>query len=649
MKNWLPRKIAALRATIHTKLLTAFLAIALLLLSAAGVALQSLNAMNQRAEQTAQLHRKIAAYRQLNHASVAQLYGVASALVEPEARRLDATLRQLKQFGYDLDRLQFLSRDELAAMENIRAGFEEFIVIVTRAIELIREGKTAEGRHLQMSVASALAERLERYTNQLVNKAEADIIADTELANEAYANSRRVLIACAAVSVALALGMGYVISRSLIDAIARMEAGMRDISKGDFFRRVDIPNRDELGALAQDMNRMSEELGRLYAQLDAARENAERANRDKSRFLAAASHDLRQPMHAITLWIANLQVALGGKDGRETRRAIEAVEAACKSMSASFNAILDLSRLDARAGRPALEKVDALALAGRVAEEFGPQVRQKGLEIRLRGCSRGMAVGLSDEVMLGRVLRNLVSNATKFTRAGGVLIGVAPRRNKLRITVYDTGPGIPQRHRDDIFKEYYQIANGREPQQGAGLGLAIVRKSIELLDGHELDFSSREGRGSRFSILLPRAASGAGAPPEGSVVRSHERIRGSYIAVVDDEPLVLRGLVALLEHWGCLVEAGRSGAELATAMALNERIPDLLIADWSLANGETGLDVAGRINKEAGREVPVLLMTGEPLAEVRGGGARTKLVHKPIDAVQLQALLDDLLPERQFI
>ncbi len=649
MMDWLPHRVAALRATIHTKLLTVHVLIALLLLSAAGVGLYSLNAMNRRAQETAQLQRKIAAYRQLNHDIVAQLYGVSTALMQPEAHRLDATLRQLKQFGYDLERLQFLSQDELVTMESIRAGFEEFISVVTRAVEMIREGKVAEGRLLQTNVASPLADRLERHTNQLVNKAEADMIAGTELANQAYGYSQRVVIACALVSVALALGLGYVISRSLIDPIARMEAGMRYLSSGDFSRRVEVPNRDELGTLAQDMNRMSEELGRLYAQLDAARENAERANLDKSRFLAAASHDLRQPMHALSLWVANLQVALDKNDRREARRATEAIESSCKSLSTSFNAILDLSRFDARALTPVLVHVDVGHLSERVVEEFGPQARQKGLELRLRRSAHGLIFALSDEVMLGRALRNLVSNALKFCDTGGVLVGVVGYTDRLRIDVCDTGVGIPEKHREDIFKEFFQIADKRDRQQGAGLGLSIVLKSVGLLHGHELDFFSREGRGTRFSVSLPRVLGNGVKPAQNASAEWVQRIVGSYVAVVKDEPLVLHGVVALLKNWGCLVVAGHSGREMMDAMAQNERIPDLLIADWRLGNGESGFDVATRVNAEVGRNVPVLLMTGDPLRELPSDAPPMRLVHKPIDSAQLRELMEELLPERQFI
>ena len=173
-------------------------------------------------------------------------------MLQPEERRLDATLRQLKQFGYDLDRLQFLAQDEIEVMERVRTDFEAFIKIVTRAVELIREGKSDVGRKLQLSVASPLADRLERLTNELVNKAEADLVGGIEIANNAYLRSRRTVITCAIVSLVLALGLRYMISWSLISPIKQMESRMSEIAVGNFANRVTIPNRDELGALAGD-------------------------------------------------------------------------------------------------------------------------------------------------------------------------------------------------------------------------------------------------------------------------------------------------------------------------------------------------------------------------------------------------------------
>ncbi len=650
--QWLPRWVARLRATIHTKLLAAFLLIALLLLSAAAVGLNALTEMNRRAQETAQLQRKIAAYRQLSHDSIAQLYGVAIALLKPEERRLDATLRQLKQFGYDLDRLQFLAQDEIEVMGKVRLDFEEFIKVVTAAIELIRAGKTAEGQNLQLSVASPLADRLERLTNELVNKAEADLVGGIDSANAAYARSLRTVIACALLSVALALALGYVISWSLISPVKQMEARMQQIAAGDFSHQVDVPNRDELGALAGDLNRMSEELGRLYAQVEAAREYAERASLDKSRFLAAASHDLRQPMHALNLWVSNLRVALERDDRGAARHATGTIEGACKSMSASFNAILDLSKFDARGIKPDLTDINLSYLLQQLHAEFELVARQKNLDVRLRLSRRGPLYVRSDSELLGRSLRNLVGNAIKYTHSGGVVLGEIPRGDKIEVAVYDSGIGIAKQYQKDIFAEFFQVANReRDQRQGMGLGLAIVRRSVEMLNGHHLDFFSREGRGSRFSITLPRVAPMAEQPLPLEISPRSERIPGSYVVVVDDEPSVLQGLLELLKNWGCLVEGGRSGAELMRAVNQNERLPDLLITDLRLANGETGLDMARLLHQSMSAQMPVLILTGDPIATVALDDPRVpmKLIHKPIVTSALREVLEDLLPVRRYV
>ena len=641
-----------MRATIHTKLLAAFLLVALLLLSAAAVGLSALMEMNRRAQETAQLQRKIAAYRQLSHDSITQLYGVATALLQPEEQRLDATLRQLKQFGYDLDRLQFLAQDEIKVMERVRADFEEFIKVVTRAIELIRGGKTTDGQHLQLSVASPLADRLERLTNELVNKAEADLVGGIEIANAAYERSRRTVVLCALLSVALALALGYVISWSLIGPVKQMELRMQQIAAGDFSHKVDVPNRDELGALAGDLNRMSEELGRLYAQVEAERENAERASLDKSRFLAAASHDLRQPMHALNLWVSNLRVALERDDRNGARGAAETIEDACKSMSASFNAILDLSKFDARGIKAEFSNINLDHMLRQISVEFEPILRQKGLAFRLRLSPHGPLHVRSDPVLLGRSIRNLVGNAIKYTQRGGVVFGAIARGNEVEIAVYDSGIGIAAEHQQDIFSEFFQVANReRDQQQGLGLGLAIVRRSVAMLDGHRLDFFSRVGRGSRFSIVLPRVAMSAEQIIPLAASPRSGRIPGSYVVVVDDESRVLQGLVELLRNWGCLVESGRSGAELMRAVNQNERLPDLLIADLRLANGETGLDVAGLLHRSVSTEIPVLILTGDPIADLGLGDPRLsiKLIHKPIVTATLREVLEDLLPARQYV
>jgi signal transduction histidine kinase/HAMP domain-containing protein len=268
LTNWLPRFVARVPAKVHAKLIAAFLAIVVLLIAVGAVGLQVLSHSNRRATALVELQRKIAAYRQLQHDTTAQLYSVASALLVHDERTLDATLRQLNQFGYDLDRLQFIAKDEVELLAQVRKDYDQFIQVVSQAVELIRHGKIAEGNQLQITQANPLAERLERLMNQLVNRAEADMVASIEASDAAYIHSRRIVIGFAVGSIALALLLGYAISWSVIGPVQQMDARFQEIASGDFSQRLDVPNRDELGTLAANLNRMSEELGRLYRQLE---------------------------------------------------------------------------------------------------------------------------------------------------------------------------------------------------------------------------------------------------------------------------------------------------------------------------------------------------------------------------------------------
>jgi signal transduction histidine kinase/HAMP domain-containing protein len=264
----LPRIVARVPTKVHAKLLIAFLAITVLLIALGAVGLQALNDTNRRAKDLVELQRKIAAYRQLQHDTTAQLYSVASALLVHDERTLDATLRQLNQFGYDLDRLQFVAKDEVELLGQVRKDYDQFIKVVSQSVELIRGGKIEAGNQLQITQANPLAERLERLMNQLVNRAEADMVASIEASDTAYAHSRLIVIGFAVGSIALALLLGYAISWSVIGPLQQMEGRFEEIASGNFSQRITVPNRDELGTLAANLNRMSEELGRLYQQIE---------------------------------------------------------------------------------------------------------------------------------------------------------------------------------------------------------------------------------------------------------------------------------------------------------------------------------------------------------------------------------------------
>lgn len=277
-RNRLSHLIAGIPVSVYLKLLVSFLIIVALLLMFGVVVLLVMSGINHSVEDLITLHHKTTAFRQLQHDTTIQLYSVSTALINPDERKLGSTIRQLHQFRYDLERVQFVTKDEVELFEKISLEHEKLIEVVTNIVEQMRSGSTLESVEKTLDKAIDLADRLERYTNEMVNRAEADMVGMIDESVRAYLASRWVVIGFALSSIVLAIMLGYSISHSLLSPIKLIDKGLSQTASGDFSKRIEVPNRDELGALANNLNKTNKELEMLYQQLEMANRQKEEKN-----------------------------------------------------------------------------------------------------------------------------------------------------------------------------------------------------------------------------------------------------------------------------------------------------------------------------------------------------------------------------------
>jgi len=408
-----------------------------------------------------------------------------------------------------------------------------------------------------------------------------------------------------------------------------------------FFVRDNERVLRESFAIRYENERLIEELEREREAVALARDRAEEADRAKTRFLAAASHDLRQPLHALSLYAAALTLrASGGGPGQMAGNIREAVE----SLSKLVDSLLDISKLDAGAIHPEIQLVDVGTLVERIAQDLAPVAQAKGLELR---AATAEALVQTDPMLLERIVRNLVDNAIKYTARGRIVLAVESRGGEARIAVRDTGQGIPGAERERIFEEFYQIGNPeRDRARGLGLGLAIVRRLARLL-GCEIELETAPGAGSTFAVRMPlaRAAAPAGERPGPGEVAARAAqdagaLRGLHVLVLDDEPAVRTSMRALLGAWGC--RATVCGGLAEAERILDDRAPviDVIVADLRLRQNESGIETVRSLRARVG-EVPALLVTGdtapERLREAAASGL--PLLHKPVFADALRTAM----------
>lgn len=376
----------------------------------------------------------------------------------------------------------------------------------------------------------------------------------------------------------------------------------------------------------------------LVADLRREKAVAEEANAAKSRFLAAASHDLRQPVHALSLFV---EAARSHAMKDETRELLDHIDNSVQSMSKLFGGLLDISRLDAGVVEVNRLPFAIKPLIERVAHEFEAQANAKGLKIRIRAAD---AIVQSDPILFERVLRNIIANAVSYTDQGRVLVGCR-RGRRLKVQVWDTGRGIPDDERQQVFQEFYQIGNPeRDRNKGVGLGLAIVKRLTTLLD-HPLTLKSTPSRGTCFSIELPYA-NAAAAPLTNLEEHAPSVARGSgLILVLDDESTIQLGMKTLLESWGYSVITASNCEEMLEKIATHPEVPRLIICDYRLREHETGTEVIERLRSEYNDEIPGMLVTGDTapdrLKEAQDSGFL--LLHKPVPNSRLRAAITHLI------
>ncbi len=381
-------------------------------------------------------------------------------------------------------------------------------------------------------------------------------------------------------------------------------------------------------------------LERSNIDLASAKENAERANTSKTRFLAAASHDVLQPLNAALLSISALAELQSGEEGH---RLVRQVERSLETMGELLRTLLDISKLDAGVVRPERTDVALEPLFASLKSDFQPLADKKGVRLRFRATD---LAAVSDRTLLRRILQNIVSNALRYTAKGGVLVAARRRGAGLRVDVCDTGSGIPDDERDEIFEEFHRgTASAADHAGGLGLGLSIVRRMVDAL-GHDLTFSSVVGRGTVFHLTLPlaRTPEVQASPAEPEAPRAYG-LFGTKVLLVENDETVAEATTALLQRWRCAVRTAATSAAAIDALGDTDWVPDVIIADQHLDHGDLGSDAIAQARVFLLRQVPAVIVTADPSDQLQRSARREgiEVMLKPVKPAQLRALLAHLL------
>src|SRR5580704_13717443 len=443
------------------------------------------------------------------------------------------------------------------------------------------------------------------------------------------------------VALVLAIFAGLLLARRMVVPIRALRDGAVRIGSGDLGQRISINTGDELEALGDQFNAMAARLQESYAGLEGKVEERTRqleaANQAKSRFVAVASHDLRQPLHALGLFVEQLQ---GKLRASERAHIVSRIKDALSAMNELFSALLDISKLDAGATTVNITVFPVAQLLAHAETTFAGAAREKELTFRALPSDAWVR---SDFILMQQIVFNLVQNALRYTRHGGVVVGCRKRGDQLRIEVWDSGIGIAADQHDKIFGEFYRLGEpDRDRRAGLGLGLAIVDRLCHLL-GHPIEVKSTVGKGSVFAVTVPLAPANKRAIEASIVPRSQPSLsHDKLVLVIDDDPLVLEGMSGIFRKWGCRVVTADSDSKALKAATGQDDVPDLIISDYHLANGRTGIETIEWLRAELSAPIPAFLISGDTdpatLHEAKVKGFH--LLHKPVDPMALRAMFN---------
>ncbi len=506
----LVRAVARLRLSVHFKLLAAFLLVALIVAAMGVISLEIIKTMSRQSEAMHHAHERVTAARQAQHALAMQMNYTAMALILRDEQTIGSILRENNRLNGALARIDDAAPpEERGVIQRIRTAQDEVMATVADVANLVRDGKTDEAMQLQLKAGYPLFRQVEGFVEQVVRIEEDGMTRQRDATMLANTRALYLMGGLVLASFLLALLLGFVISWSFILPVREAQRVLDRIATGDFSTTVTVDNRDEFGGLAARMNHMSAELRRLYEEeRDAARQLAAlnsqlaRASQAKSEFLANMSHELRTPMNAILGFTEMILDDIYGEVPPDVRGPIQDVRTCGQQLLRLINDVLDLSKIEAGRMELSLTDYSVQEVVETARTSLRSLAAEKGLEFTA-DVQPDIPLAYGDGKRITQCLTNLVGNALKFTKQGGVSIGARLEGGQVVYSVTDTGIGIPGDQLDHIFGEFRQVDSSISREfGGTGLGLSITKTFVEL-HGGRIWVESEPGRGSTFRFAIP--------------------------------------------------------------------------------------------------------------------------------------------------